>query len=97
MVLYPVFGASPEDEARALPPYGQPVPGAKTELPQEVGRQGYLVLAAYGAHRFFILARLGKIRRCGLADSNTPGWLGLVLHPLHPSPDFTFLASLCQG
>src|SRR5688572_23895712 len=56
MVSHPVLWPGTQDQAGAFPAYGQAVTGAQTQLPQQVGRQGYLILGTYGAHRRLIPA-----------------------------------------
>ena len=50
------------------------------KLSEQVNGQGYLVLAAYGAHGFFAFARWGKIRGRGLSNTDAFAWPWLVFH-----------------
>src|SRR5438874_13747501 len=74
VIGYPILRASSENKAGTLALYGQPVAGADAQLAKQVGGQGYLVLAADGAHGFFAFARRGKIRGRGLSNTDAFAW-----------------------
>jgi hypothetical protein len=51
----PVLRPGTEDEPVALTGYGQPVSGTQPYFPEQMDRQGYLVLATDGAQHRFLL------------------------------------------
>ena len=50
VIAYPILRTGTQDQATALPRYGEAISGGQAHLPQEVGRQRDLVLAADCAH-----------------------------------------------
>src|SRR3990172_8985647 len=56
VVAHPVFGTGTQHQPVALAGHGQAVAGAEPQLTQEMGRQSYLVLAAYGGHSWVLPA-----------------------------------------
>jgi hypothetical protein len=56
MIGNPVPRAGAQHQASALPAYSEAVSGTQAQLAQQVGRQGYLIFAAYCAHDGLILA-----------------------------------------
>src|SRR6478752_2160106 len=57
VVLHPVFWAWAQDKPAAVLAYREAIPRSEAELAEQVGRQGYLVLAAYRAHGFVLSRR----------------------------------------
>jgi hypothetical protein len=60
VILDPVLRTGPQDQPATLTADSQAVSRLQAQLTQQMGGQGYLVLAAYGTHGSIFLAA-GKI------------------------------------
>ena len=76
----PVLWPGPEDQPSAIAANREPVSGAKAEFTEQMGWQGYLVLAAYGTRGFLRAARKVSDRSFPYLNCSPP--LGFILHPL---------------
>ena len=56
MVFHPVTRTRAHHEAIPFAAYSEPISGAYADLPQQMSRQSYLVLTAYGSHSITALA-----------------------------------------
>src|SRR5581483_827889 len=76
----PVPGPAAQDYAVSVPAYGQAVSGPQAHVPQHVGREGYLVFAAYGGHGRPLLS--SGIYSSSLPYFTTPSFPLQVLYAL---------------